>query len=306
MIKDGINIDDNQRAVAEKWGFDISDDRFNHYVVTDPVIRASLPKSNKTIGIYGGHANLDALLVRAVEARKLRDEALNGNGAAASNVVALPGLKGRKNKPKAPASGAGKTVAEAVAESPEHEPGSEPEGWEPPQPQPEVEAKAEIVQPPVIETPVEISGAELDDTGKRAKPSKKEPKPKKLNRYLRAARVIVDNLDITPDELTTPANMSLSTAAHMLEAFIAVTSYLAGTGVLKIPGRKVEPATGKGIHFRAREHIAANPKITPKELSAVCGKMTPETASQCIMGFTSICQVLTEKKWLKATKISAE
>lgn len=287
LIQDGITIDDNQRAVVEKWDFEITIGSNNHYKLVDPIIRKALPKSNKKLGIYTG-GNLDSLLTKAIEARKVRDAALTNNS---NDDVAppptLPGLKGTKQKKKPESTSRGKTVAEAVAESPAIDPDEEP---------PEETA---IVQPPVIDTPLEITGAELDDTGKRVKPTKKEPKPKKVNRYLRSARVIVENFDITPEELTVAANMSISTATHMLEAFTAVTSYLAATGALKVPGRKIEPATGKGIHFRAREHIAANPDIAPKELSKLCERMTPDTASQCIMGFNSISQVLAEKKWLK-------
>ena len=160
-IQDGLTVDDNERAVIEKYGFELRfvDGSTSEMTLTDPVIRDSGNPDNASFS--GG--DLEKLMRNAVKERKAFEEA---NGAA----------------PKSDPARKGKAATKPAAT---------------------------------------IKAAKLNDEGKKEKRTKKEktPKERKDNRYLRASRVIVDNVKIDLVALSTTAAMSTATANHCTEAW---------------------------------------------------------------------------------------
>lgn len=236
------SLDDGARAVIEKYGFEVRDNG-GHFEVLDPIVR----KANRGKGGKHSGGNIDICLSAAVSERQAHEKA----------VAAAP--------PVAPKKG-GKAATKAVEAPP---PASEPEAAPEPEnnvvyldsagspvadhvvnsdPEPEDALPAEDLPEVVIEdlpedfvpgNEIEVDEENIDNTGKRAKKSKKEEKgPRKDNRYLRASKIIVEQLDIDAETLADLADMSEATAGHCLEAWKGVTAACIAKGWLKIPGKK--------------------------------------------------------------------
>jgi hypothetical protein len=231
-------IDDNERAVIGKYDFEVRD-KGGHFEVTDPVVR----KANRGKGGKHSGGNLSICLSAAVSERQAHEKAV----AAAPPVAAKAAKKAavKAVEPPAPVAeseaspepennvvyldSSGAPVADHVVNS-----DPEPEDALPPEELPEV-----VVEDLVPGNEIEVDEENIDNTGKRAKKSKKEEKgPRKDNRYLRAAKVIVNQLDIDVESLAIAADMSEPTAGHCLEAWKGVTAALIAKGWLKIPGQK--------------------------------------------------------------------
>ena len=228
-------LDANQRAVIEKYGFEMRD-RGGQFELTDPVVR----RANRGKGGKHTSGNADLALHAAVAERQAHEKAV----AAAPPVAPKGGKKAATKADAAP-------PAEVVPE-PEQQP--EPEVQVNADPEIQPETTSEILEPTdgtatgdLVETSgpaetaqpgdeIEVDETDLDNTGKRAKRSKKEEKgPRKDNRYLRAAKIIVDNLEIDAKGLAAVADMSDATAGHCLEALKGVTAALIAKGWLKLP-----------------------------------------------------------------------
>lgn len=254
-----VNVDENQRAVIAQYDFEVRDSN-GHYEISDLLIRSAMPRTTK-LGRYSG-GNLDLVLSEAVSRRA---DYVARNGAAKaprprSTVVAAPAAV---DSPPAAAVPAG-TLSGGKARG----------------------------------APTEIEDADLDDTGKRERAPRKvrEPKVRRDNRYVRAARIIAGTQDITAEGLSKTAGMKITTAGVMIAAWTAVTSYLVYRGRAAVPG-VTALIEGKSKHFRARVVLANQPDITAKSLAAKIG-VEEAVAAQCLLGWDAVTRVLEEKKWL--------
>lgn len=137
----------------------------------------------------------------------------------------------------------GDAVAARIAfdaeQAKEPEPQPEPTGTDlvvSPEPQPEPVKEPEPVAPEGESTPApELSGdIELDDTGKRERPSKREVKVKEpfANRYERSARVLLSNLSMDKVELAEKAGMSEAMAQYMIESFQGTVKAFLAAGII--------------------------------------------------------------------------
>lgn len=246
-------LDANQRAVIEKYGFEMRD-KGGQFELTDPIVR----KTNRGKG--GKHMNGDAdtVLSAAVAERQAHDKAV-----AAAPPVAPKGKGKAATKADAPAQTEVQPEPEQQPEpettvyldsdgKPQREPDPQPEGTllevdlpgrsedvdtnESGNLSPQDEQLAEgVVNQPGNE--IEVDETDLDNSGKRAKKSKKEEKgPRKDNRYLRAAKIIVTDLEIDAEQLAGKADMSEATAGHCLEAWRGVVAELLEQGWIA-PGK---------------------------------------------------------------------
>jgi hypothetical protein len=211
-ISPDICVDDGQKAEIEKYGFDCASDGMSHFLLTDPAAKA------KKKGLKWSHVggNLDVLLEDAVAIRKGFDPNGKFNTGAKAEVQPEP----EAPKPETITVQPDETVTVRILPD------------EAPKPAPKRTRVQDEASDLETNPPTEIEGAELDDTGKRVKPAKKvkEPKVRKDNRYLRGAKVIVNNLTITDKALSSQAAFSIPTANHVLEAWVGITSVLISKG----------------------------------------------------------------------------
>jgi hypothetical protein len=206
-ISPDISVDPQEEATINKYGFDCFNEGVSHFKLVDP-------EAKKHIGTKSVHkgGNLTELLGKAIEIRKGFDPNGTLNAGAQAEVQSEPEAKPEPEAPK-----------------PEPEAAVQPEAPKPTPKRTRVKDEASDME---TNPPTEIEGAELDDTGKRVKPAKKvkEPKVRKDNRYLRGAKVIVNNLTITDKALSSQAAFSIPTANHVLEAWVGITSVLISKG----------------------------------------------------------------------------
>jgi hypothetical protein len=174
-INTTATISKNQRAVIDKYGFEVSSEKGVWLVKDELMFKKNALKDASKKGRYTGKT-LDEALKQAVEVRNEHD-----------------GVK-----------------------------------------------PVEVVEP--LETSMTTPATE--PTGKKAGgKTKKEKAPKvakpkaerKENRYLRAAKIICDNLTITDEQLAKQADMSTSTAGHCLDAWTEITKVLLEKKWLKLP-----------------------------------------------------------------------
>lgn len=260
MIESNVPADAisaNERAVIEKYGFEVSTTtRPGEFRVVDPVVR------DANGGKYGAMSGtvMQTLLVEMVKARKTHEEAASKKPgkkaqpkkAVSERVVAvkLPAdgvLVNANDEPPLP-------LDNPPADKPADEPVQKPVAATKSKPVAKtapVEKPADKPLEKTVAPPAEIADPVIDNTGKREKASKKakEPKERKDSRYLRASKIIADNLDIVTSakgrrstkwlpqqqKLAKLAEMSDSTAGHCIEAWNGVCEVLAAHGWLKLP-----------------------------------------------------------------------
>lgn len=97
VIQDGLTVDDNERAVIEKYGFEVGfvDGSDTEMRVTDPVIRDSGNPDNSS---FSGE-DLEKLLRNAVDQRKAHDKA-NGSTPPKAGKAAKPAKAATTTKEK--------------------------------------------------------------------------------------------------------------------------------------------------------------------------------------------------------------
>lgn len=254
------NVDENQRAVIAQYDLEVRDSA-GHFEVSDPVIRATMPRTSK-VGRYSG-GNLDLVLSEAVQRRQ--------------DYVA------RNGAPKAARTRKGAVQAAPAAPAPSQE---------------EHAAPSEIVD------------AELDETGRRERAPRRtrEPAVRKDNRYLRMARVIAANLDITAETLAGSAGISVANASYDgLGSWRAYVNQLISDGqVAPASGLSSYSIKGTSVYVRSAPVFSAEPEITAEALSRRLDKMSPAVAAWCVTAWQAINQVLGERKWLVAPGTPAQ
>lgn len=250
-----INAD--ERAVVEKYNFNLSAGTGGHFVLVDPEYR----RQNKGKGGRHEGGNLSILLTAAVAQHKTLEQASK----APSDQVDKQAARAKTNPPKTKVSGAGN-----IPETDEH-PGLvvtslqtgkttviQPPGTVAPKTPvsaalTDVDDKTQVTAPAPVKrtervrdaTPTTETSDELEARLKAAKKAKakepkaekkaKAPKPEKErkdNRYLRAARLIAKKPSITAEQLAEKADMSESTAGHCIDAWRGVTAALLEKGWL--------------------------------------------------------------------------
>jgi len=241
-----VTLTQAQQAIVTKYNLKV-DEANGQFHVEDEAVRKHFAFSDASRGRHSAK-ELDDALMAIVTDHKAMDQALatkkngngNGNGhkskAEAGVTDAVPETDAKpKRQPKvlkanptpeakpeatpAPVKGKGRTKAKAA-------PAADADV---------VEAQPEPDLGPVDEIELD-DGEELDNTGKRERNRKeKVARERGPNRYLRAARIIVDNLSITDKELSkadakdpSVSNpMSISTSGHCLDAWGGfVTTFL--------------------------------------------------------------------------------
>ncbi len=269
-IDPNISIDDNEKAVINKYGFELRD-KEGHYELVDPVYR----KANRGKGGKHSGGNLPILLQAAVAERRAFDE----------SVVSAPPIPPKQPKAKKPVET--ETIVEVDIEpvlSPtsadlafdsavfgeEKEP--EPETKTPeeelslhnflddaflnaPEPEASKKEQSSVVQFPTRTrlTPEDLIDPVLDNTGStRHRITKKKDKPesslpgKKKGAFKaqrapeRVARAICADLDIDVAGLMKAAQISETNAVYMLDVVWAdITAVLIEKGWLKFPTKGV-------------------------------------------------------------------
>ncbi len=227
-------ISADERAVVEKYGFNVSAGAGGHFVLIDPEYR----RQNRGKGGRHEGGNLSILLTAAVAQHKTLDQAAK----APSDQVDKQAARAKTNPPKTKVAGNGnipetddapKTPVSAALT--------------------DVDDKTQVTAPAPVKrtervrdaTPTTETSDELEARLKAAKKAKaKEPeaekkakaskpeKERKDNRYLRAARFIAKKPSITAEQLAEKADMSESTAGHCLDAWKGVTAALLEKGWL--------------------------------------------------------------------------
>lgn len=276
---DAISI--NERAIIAKYDLDVRGTPTG-FIVLDALVR----KANRGSGGKHEGSNLEMLLRASVSEHKACVDSLEKtpaaapkandavpNGKAAEAVTPPAPVKAAKKKqqptvgeaagadvtalimsspalkPVAELSG-GKTIAEAVAD------GKKAKAKKTTKPAaPADEPPLPLVDKEEAAPPSEIKGAVLDNSGKRVKASKKEPKEKGPRRYQRACIAIVENPSIrNRDQLKAAGKMASGTARNCLEAWQEITIFLTEKGWLTLPKELVptmmpeprQPKSSKG------------------------------------------------------------
>ena len=249
----GVTVD--QQAVIKKYGFELTT-QDGYFVVVDPVYRkANGGKGGRYGGPGGGYGarNLGGILTQAVKQRGTVTEV---EKAPSDKPRQLPGVDAKKVKDQLAEQEAkrkstpstGKTVAEAVAESPKDD--EEEDG--------ELAASASESTANTSRRgsrKERTSDAPAARTKSERKTKKtKEPKQRKDNRYLRFARVVVADLSIVPVGThhskqwgpnqaklakAVGGDLSAASAGHFFEAWNSITAVLAETGWLKLPAVQI-------------------------------------------------------------------
>ncbi len=227
--KSVVNISDNQRAVVEKYGFNLTTDEHKHYVLTDPLVRkANRGKGGKQVG-----GNLDLCLSAGVAEHK----AHLANASAPSDKTDKQNVRAKTN-PTKPNGAAMPPASDKTSTS-----------------QPEVVTRepkvlAAQTEPAKADSDASNASNELtrDDTssnkktrGRRADATAKAPRAKKVrektergpNRYQRVFSLIAANPSITVAELAKKAD--LSKAAAWIDVWNTAVMMLDKKGALKTP-----------------------------------------------------------------------
>lgn len=190
VIQDGVTLSDNERAVIEKYGFELSfvTGSETELRLVDPVLRDSgNPDESSNCG-----EDLESLLQNAVRLRVAYDKE-NGKPAKAAKA------------PKAAKVATPKTPKAAKAEKPE--PVAKDD-------------KGEIKGAKLDNT---------GDKPARTK-KVKVAKVRKDNRYLRATRLIIANPGITEKQLANAIGGSAATAGYCLEAWHSIVAAMREAG----------------------------------------------------------------------------
>lgn len=211
-----VTMNAQQSAVVSKYNLKVIQSNGAFQVSDEEIAKIYSFKDASKKGIYSGKT-LDEALTAAVQVRKEHEESLtkngNGNGKKAADTPVKKGRVLKANNASAPApaptpapKGRGRKAAAPVADKPAD------------------------TKPAVSDTPpTEIEGddIELDTTGKRERNRKERvAKVRGPNRYLRAGRIIVDQLTIDDKKLSKAAEMSVSTAGHCLDAWQGIVTTL--------------------------------------------------------------------------------
>lgn len=252
-------VNDAERATVEKFGFRLEDDN-GQFDLVDPVVRKA---ERGRGGRYKG-GNLELLLKAAVSQREAHDKA-----------ASVPS----DEKPRSKASKQKTTVGEAAGSDATAlimTPGTTDAGSNAVDVTPkdaERTAGNDVKDGATNDTPKattrkpRTAPATGNDNNKDAKaetPKRttkpKEPKDRKLNRYVRAARVIVADMSLVEGltfphsdktwgprqaKMFGPADMSKASAGHCLEAWVGITSVLIEKGWLRLPKAPKSDASGK-------------------------------------------------------------
>lgn len=276
-----VRLDDNQKAVVAKYGFEIVKLKKDSYQLSDPLIRAAVD-ADSPVGIVKART-VGAVLKAAVE---MHDSYVARNGSEPLPV--------EDDEPEeAIDTGTDETSFELDTEDNEKvvETNDEPE--------PVVDNVVPLFGKPAEDQEVssELVAASFDDTGKRAKPMKKEKAPKKDVRFVRMYRAILDGAD-TAEKVSVAANIGVTNAQYDgLGSFAAYTAVLVAGGKMKpLPVMFEVPV--KNVYTRASTVIAANPDITPEELSGMLDKVGAASARWCTDAWKYLHQVLAERKLL--------
>lgn len=246
----------DERAVIESFGFELHQNGAEYRLV-DPVVR----KANRGKGgAYNGTV-IDSLLKEAVRDRKVHDDeqiseirstlaagkTYSGGGGAAAEFTVKP-FPSDDPKPEDDGNETAKTdTAQPEQTSPaaSNSPSDKQLDIEDAVQKAGGKKGAAKTPPTVIEDPT------IDNTGKRERNRKERvQKQRKPNRYIRAARAIVENLDKL-DGISLPrqekkwrgamkwmagaADCTLAGAGHNIEAWLGITSVLVEKGWLKLP-----------------------------------------------------------------------
>lgn len=209
-----VTMNAQQSAVVSKYNLKVIQSNGAFQVSDEEIAKLYSFKDASKKGIYSGKT-LDEALTAAVQVRKEHEESLtkngNGNGKPKGRV-----LKANPAPAPTPAP-TGKAKAKAAVAKGRVSSGRDP--------------KPADTKPVVADTtpPAEIEGddIELDQTGKRERNRKERvAKARGPNRYLRAGRIIVDQLTIDDKKLSKAAEMSVSTAGHCLDAWQGIVATL--------------------------------------------------------------------------------
>lgn len=206
-------INANELAIIEKYGFDVKDDS-GYLVVIDPTYRkANGGKGGRYGGQNGGFGggNIGGMLAAAVKNR----QALEGAAKAPSDKPKpATKVKGNGNVPETDPKAETVTVAKAASASRKRV-----------TVEPKDNASKNVTPTGNAANAPSSRKSANSKASKKADKKEKAVKPAKVrgdNRYLRAARVISGNPNITAKALSKEAAMSESMAANCLLSWQAV------------------------------------------------------------------------------------